>query len=259
MSGPVYLVAEPGGQFPALAVLLAGDGLHLTLRGQTRISGGITSATFAALPDVPFSAFQMTFPQGPYSILAANGALCGETLSMGTTLTAQNGRTASSQVHMSVEGCAGAGAGANTAGTLSRLRISPPRFVAAASGASVARAPVPPRGRRRRHFKPTGTTVSYLDAAAATVTLVVSRPARGERHGRVCAPRAGHRRRHGRVCTLFRRVGAFTHLDAAGADSLHFTGRVGGRPLAPGPYRLELGAPGARVAALVASFAVRRG
>jgi hypothetical protein len=34
--------------------------------------------------------------------------------------------------------------------------------------------------------------------------------------------------------------------DVAGANTLHFSGRVGGHKLAPGPYRLETGAPSAR-------------
>jgi hypothetical protein len=33
-------------------------------------------------------------------------------------------------------------------------------------------------------------------------------------------------------------VGSFTHRDSAGAVSFHFTGRVRGRKLEPGGYRL---------------------
>jgi hypothetical protein len=34
-------------------------------------------------------------------------------------------------------------------------------------------------------------------------------------------------------------LGRFTHADGAGANTLHFTGRVGGRKLAPASYTLS--------------------
>jgi hypothetical protein len=34
-------------------------------------------------------------------------------------------------------------------------------------------------------------------------------------------------------------VGSFTHADVAGANRFRFTGRVGGRKLRPGSYRLR--------------------
>lgn len=84
-------------------------------------------------------------------------------------------------------------------------------------------------------------------------------PARGERRGRGCAARASHRRRRGRACTLYRRLGSFTHVDGAGAVSFFFTGRLHGRGLPRGSYRLEAraryagGSPGA---ALTAAFTI---
>ncbi len=254
LAGPAYLVAAPGGAWPNLVVLLSGDGLRLVLNGKTNITAGIASASFAALPDVPFSRFTLTFPAGAYSILGANTSLCGETLAMATTLTAQNGKSLRLSVPIAVSGCPqGSSRAGAAAAPISRLRVVPSRFRAAASGASVTRAPR--RAKGRRHSRPTGTTLSYLDARAGVVTFVVARPVRGERRGKGCLAPAGKRRR-GRACTLYRRLGSFSHVDVAGANSLHFSGRVGGHKLPPGTYRLETRTP---TGVLTASFRVLRG
>ncbi len=110
---------------------------------------------------------------------------------------------------------------------VSRLRISPFRFPAATKGASITRT------RKRK----TGTNVSYRDTQAATTTFTVLQPRRGIRRGRSCVkPKRGQR---GRRCTRYVAVGKFTHRDRAGANSFHFSGRVRGRKLAPGTYRLQ--------------------
>jgi hypothetical protein len=53
-------------------------------------------------------------------------------------------------------------------------------------------------------------------------------------------------------------VGSFAHRDSMGADSFHFTGRVRGRRLAPGAYRLEASFAGARGALPSVPFSVTR-
>jgi hypothetical protein len=40
-------------------------------------------------------------------------------------------------------------------------------------------------------------------------------------------------------CTRYRSVGSFTHTDLAGPNTFHFTGRVRGRKLKPGGYKLQ--------------------
>jgi hypothetical protein len=110
---------------------------------------------------------------------------------------------------------------------VSGLRISPRAFPAASRGASTTRSRAPR----------TGTNISYRDTQAATTTFTVRQPRRGIRRGRSCVrPRRGQ---SGRRCTRNVPVGRFTHRDRAGANSLHFTGRVGGRKLKPGSYRLQ--------------------
>jgi hypothetical protein len=84
-----------------------------------------------------------------------------------------------------------------------------------------------------------GAVVAYRDSEAATAVFKVQRAKQGFRVGKKCeAARPKHARGRARHCTRLVQVGTFTHADAAGPDSFHFSGRAGGRPLAPGSYRL---------------------
>ena len=84
-----------------------------------------------------------------------------------------------------------------------------------------------------------GATITYTDSEPAKVTFVVLRPTSGVKRGRQCVapPKTGRAR--GGKCTRFVIVGRFTHTDKLGANSLRFNGRLGGRKLARGGYRLE--------------------
>jgi hypothetical protein len=92
LTGPAYFVSHGGEAFPALIIVLQGQNITVDLEGTTYISKkGITSSTFKNTPDVPFTQFQLTLPQGPNSALAANGNLCKtKHLNMPTQFTAQN-------------------------------------------------------------------------------------------------------------------------------------------------------------------------
>ncbi len=80
LEGPAYFVSNGGEAFPNLIMVLQGYGITIDLVGDTFISKtGITSTTFKAVPDQPFSSFELTLPEGPYSALAANGNLCSLT------------------------------------------------------------------------------------------------------------------------------------------------------------------------------------
>ena len=89
-------------------------------------------------------------------------------------------------------------------------------------------------------FRPsTGTTINYTLSEAATTTFTVERVLPGRRKGGKCR-RESKSNRTGRRCKRFKRVrGTFTHQGAAGGNSLKFNGRVGGRKLRPGSYRLS--------------------
>jgi hypothetical protein len=110
--------------------------------------------------------------------------------------------------------------------------------------------------------RPRGATIGYRDSEPANTTLVVQRQVSGYLLGRRCLGRrpANHRGRLKR-CTLFVGVGSFTHADSVGANHLHFTGRVGGKPLPVGRYRLRAvarNASGQTSRAVTASFSIVR-
>ena len=106
LTGPVYFVSHGGEAFPALEVVLQGDGVRVDLVASTFISkAGITSSTFRSTPDVPFSSFELYLPEGRYSALAANGNLCTSKLVMPTAFTAQNGAVIHQSTPIAVTGC----------------------------------------------------------------------------------------------------------------------------------------------------------
>jgi hypothetical protein len=107
LEGPAYFVSHGGAKFPELIVVLQGYGVTIDLHGETFISKtGITSSTFATVPDAPVGSFELTLPQGKFSALAANGNLCKSKLKMPTAFTAQNGATIKQSTPISVTGCA---------------------------------------------------------------------------------------------------------------------------------------------------------
>jgi hypothetical protein len=114
--------------------------------------------------------------------------------------------------------------------TLTRLGLSASRFRAARTGPAVSR-----RGGRA----PVGTRVTYVVDRAAPVTFTVTRRVAGVRKGKRCAriPRRGPGKR--RRCTRTITAGSFRHLSPVGANRIRFAGRVRGRRLAPGRYRLS--------------------
>ncbi|HEX4759288.1 MAG TPA: choice-of-anchor Q domain-containing protein [Thermoleophilaceae bacterium] len=109
--------------------------------------------------------------------------------------------------------------------SLKRLKLSPSAFPAAPRGGSISRK--------------TGANISYTASDPGTTTFRVLKPAAGRRQGKSCRKPSAHNRR-GRKCTRYVALkGSFTHKDKAGANKLHFTGRLRRRALRPGRYRLS--------------------
>ena len=107
LQGPAYFVSHGGAKFPELILVLQGYGVTIDLAGETFINSktGVTSSTFANVPDAPVSSFELNLPQGKFSALAANGNLCTQNLVMPTEFVAQNGATLTQNTHIEVEGC----------------------------------------------------------------------------------------------------------------------------------------------------------
>jgi hypothetical protein len=104
--GPAYLVSHGGAAFPNIEVLLQGNGITIDLTGSIDIKRAITSSSFAAVPDVAISSFQLKLPEGPSSALASPGGnLCGKRLAMPTTITAQSGKQIRQSTRIAIEGC----------------------------------------------------------------------------------------------------------------------------------------------------------
>jgi uncharacterized repeat protein (TIGR01451 family) len=106
LEGPAIFVSHGGEAFPSLTMVLQGYGVTVDLVGTTFISkAGVTSTTFKTVPDTPFSTFELTLPQGPYSALTANGNLCQQKLTMPTEFVAQNGAEIHQNAIVGVGGC----------------------------------------------------------------------------------------------------------------------------------------------------------
>jgi hypothetical protein len=111
LTGPAYLVSHGGAAFPDLVFVLQGEGILLYLDGNTNIKKGITTSTFNSVPDAPISAFETVFPQGPHSVLATNiptkakNSMCGQKLTMPTTITGQNGAVVTQTTKIAITGC----------------------------------------------------------------------------------------------------------------------------------------------------------
>lgn len=105
LTGRAYFVSHGGAQFPDLTMVLTGYGIRIDLVGSTFIKNGITTTTFASVPDVPFETFELTLPKDRYSALGAFGNLCKEKLVMPTEFQAQNGKLLRRNTPVRVTAC----------------------------------------------------------------------------------------------------------------------------------------------------------
>jgi hypothetical protein len=107
LTGPAYLVSHGGAAFPDAEFVLQSEGIKLVLDGKTNISKGITSSTFAAVPDAPVETFEVTLPRGPHSAFSGFGNLCAKPLNMPTEFGGQNGALIEETTKISVKNCGG--------------------------------------------------------------------------------------------------------------------------------------------------------
>jgi streptogramin lyase len=112
--------------------------------------------------------------------------------------------------------------------SVSSIKLSPSSFKAAPKGASII---------AKRKAK-TGTTVSYSLSRAASTRFTVDRAQKGRRKGKKCvAPKPSNKK--GKKCTRYVLAkGSFKRAGAGGRNKFKFSGRIGGKRLKPGSYRL---------------------
>jgi subtilisin family serine protease len=116
---------------------------------------------------------------------------------------------------------------------IANLRVTPARLIAAASRPSATASSQAKAGKGKR-----GAMVSYTDTQSATTTFTVQHLVEGRRQGRSCVKPTKHNRSRGR-CIRVITIGGFIHADAVGPNRFRFTGRVDGRKLSLGSYRLR--------------------
>jgi hypothetical protein len=106
LSGPAIFVSHGGAAFPNLDLVLQGEGVTIVLVGDTFIDRrGVTSSTFATLPDLPVERFDLDLPAGAHSALSASGDLCAGRFVMPTTISGENGARVSQRTRIAVNGC----------------------------------------------------------------------------------------------------------------------------------------------------------
>lgn len=112
LEGPIYFVSYGNLKFPDAIMVLSGYGITVELVGETFIDNktGVTSATFANNPDVPFESIEVSVPAGEYSEFGSNLPhesydFCGQKLKMPTLFKAQNGLEIHEETPIAVVGC----------------------------------------------------------------------------------------------------------------------------------------------------------
>jgi hypothetical protein len=111
LTGPAYLVSHGIVAFPALVLVLQGDGVKIDLEGQTNIAKGITSVAFRSLPDTPIGTLDLVLPAGPHSAFGVNlpprieRGLCAQTLKMPTAIVGQSGAQVKQTTKIGITGC----------------------------------------------------------------------------------------------------------------------------------------------------------
>ena len=113
LSGPAYLVSRGLDALPHIVLVLEARGVVLRIAGSLRISdAGITSASFASIPDARISSLVIALPRGSHSALGANflsaarGSLCSRDLTMPAKVVAQSGARIQRSIPVAVTGCA---------------------------------------------------------------------------------------------------------------------------------------------------------
>jgi hypothetical protein len=123
-------------------------------------------------------------------------------------------------------------------GQIQSLAVKPGAFRAGNVAGAVA-------SRRKKAAAPLGATVSYSLSATGSVEFSVERKSAGRKAGKKCVKQTAANKAH-KKCSFYKPLkGSFSVTGATGSNSFRFSGRLGGKPLKPGSYRLTAAAGGA--------------
>ena len=126
----------------------------------------------------------------------------------------------------------GGGGGHTTKPALGRLSFARSSFAAASSGSAFT------SQRKKKRKPPVGSKFSFNLSEASAVKFTIERKTTGRRVNRKCKTRTRKNRTKPR-CTLYKKVtGSFTVTGKSGKNTITFRGRVGGRKLRTGSYRM---------------------
>lgn len=222
------------------------------------VAGTLTAfdASRSTSPDYPISSYTWSFGDGQSEVTASpsvqhayalpgkysvtltvgDGAGCSQTVVYtGQTASCNGSAKAQSADSVTVGVLPGTAPGNPNVQTaaVDRLRLSPSTFAAASHGPAVSAASAHPR---RRKF---GAKVTYQLNETATVRFTVQQALRGRKAKHGGCARPTKRNRKGHKCIRLRTLrGGFTLVGRAGANSFRFSGRLAGKRLKPGKYRL---------------------
>src|SRR3954454_1473948 len=136
-----------------------------------------------------------------------------------------------------------AGALNNTAGTTTTANDTDTTNNSSSVLVNVA-APVPVIGKYKvtpstQSFAKPGATISYDLNTAATTTHSGLKPAPGIKSGKTCVKPPKKPPKGAKKCTRFVPIGSFKHTDVAGKNKFHWNGKLKGKKVKPGSYRLQ--------------------
>jgi hypothetical protein len=108
LTGPVYLVAPPGGGLPQLGIAFGGV-LPVKLRASVAVTAGARLvSTLDGLPDVPLSKFTLVLNGGSSGLLQSSADLCAAPPTVDAAFTAQNGTQKTASATVTATNCAAA-------------------------------------------------------------------------------------------------------------------------------------------------------
>src|SRR3954453_1487836 len=116
LKGPVRIVENPG-NLPKLVLYLNGL-INIRLVGNIQLAAEGTETTFAGIPDVPLTRFQLDFISGPSGLVGTTDDICKTKPSLKGEFTAHSGKTSTVTSVATVKGCpTGGGGGGRGGGT----------------------------------------------------------------------------------------------------------------------------------------------